>query len=225
MTGRITPLALIQLLQVLASSLSINFPSAYPLVLAVLFVVFVTGSTVAVRTAWCVCGSRLFALTATFVAGVIAVAPSPHELLYWLPGPACYVPPATVVIIFLGLLTRLEPLSPLQVTGLASAGLIVAICNEFTAVWLSSILVFSIVARQLTGMPREWTAHGVVTAAVLAGFAVTVAAPGNAARLDAIPGTSGARRSMASFMRFRVWVGSSQNHRCWLPSRSRSLLP
>ena len=83
LSGRVTSLAVLQLPQALASSLSINLLSAYPLVLAIVVAVFTVGSAVAIRTAWCVRGLRLFALTATFVASVIAVAPSPHELLYW----------------------------------------------------------------------------------------------------------------------------------------------
>jgi hypothetical protein len=187
LTGRITALVLIQLPQMLASGLSLSILSTYSLVLTIFAVLFVAGSSVAIGWAWRVRGARLFLLTSTFCATTIAVAPSPHELLFWLPGAVCYVPPAIVAILFLAAASRLEWITGSQAACLSLTGSIVAMCNEFTAPWLILILLFSVAARHAAGKPRQLTAHAVIAGFVLAGFLVILLAPGNAGRRSELP--------------------------------------
>ncbi|QQO18082.1 hypothetical protein JJB99_13750 [Bradyrhizobium diazoefficiens] len=191
-SGRILPLLLTQIPPAITSATGINLLSAYSLTLAVSAGVFLLGSAVATVRAWPRAGAlQLTLLTLAFASAVVGAAPSLRELLYWLAGLTCYVPPALLTILMLGECTRALDTEtgfswPLT-AGMALGGLLAALCNEFTGLWLLLILAASLLARHVFSQPRQIAHHGLIALAVAVGFVVVVSAGGNSARMEQLP--------------------------------------
>ncbi|MDA9549905.1 hypothetical protein ACM43_36685 [Bradyrhizobium sp. CCBAU 45321] len=147
---------------------------------------------VAVRLYRHVPADRLGYLSLSLVATVFASCEDPRELLYWLPGVACYAVPAALVAIVLAELyvsaAEGDELSPLKTSTLAAFSFVSALCNEFTPIWLIGIVLGSFLFRRLSGHPRpQSAAHLVLLAATLAGFAILLGAPANSVRMGQFP--------------------------------------
>lgn len=191
-SGRILALLLTQIPPAITSATGINLLSAYSLTLAVSAGVFLCGSAVATIRAWPRAGAlQLTFLTLAFASAVVGATPSLRELLYWLAGLTCYIPPALLTILILGECTQALDTEtrfswPLT-AGMALGGLLAALCNEFTGLWLLLILAASLLARHLFGQPRQLARHGLIALAVAVGFVVVVSAGGNSTRMEQLP--------------------------------------
>lgn len=187
-SGRLPALALIQAPEWISSAFSVPMLSTYRLVLAAIFAGFLVGSLVAFARFCRQAGiAVLLVLASTFAATCIAVSPSPHEMLYWLPGSACYIPPAIVAIFFLAELFALNEVKAGHAWAMSLLGFAAAMFNEFTGIWLLLILLGSIAARFLLNRPPQLTRHTIIALAIIAGFVIIVAAPGNSQRQAVMP--------------------------------------
>lgn len=192
LSGRVVALFLSQLPPAISAAANISLLSAYSLTLAASAGLFLLGSAVAIVRAWPRAGvPQLTFLTLAFASTVVSAAPSLRELLYWLAGLTCYVPPALLAILILGECTRAldtetEFSWPLTI-GMALGGLVAAMCNEFTSFWLLLILAASLLARHQLGQPRQIAHHGLIAVAVAIGFVVVVSASGNSTRMEQLP--------------------------------------
>lgn len=135
-----------------------------------------------------------FALMAAlvFLAAILGNIRSARDLLYWVSGHATYALPA---IVSAGLYVRLHVtaaarrrLSPLWLMGLCPLVLVVSGANEFTGPGLALIVAAGMVLRFRLGDRPQPGFHGALIAAACAGFALVLAAPGNAARLEVAAG-------------------------------------
>lgn len=192
LSGRVVALFLSQIPTAISEAANVSLLSAYSLTLIACAGLFVLGSAVATIRAWPRAGAwQLTFLTVVFASTVVGAAPSLRELLYWLAGLTCYVPAALLTILILGECVRaLDAESafswPLTI-GLALGGLVAAMCNEFTGLWLLLILAASLLARHLFGQLRQIAHHGLVAVAVVVGFVVVVSASGNGTRMEQMP--------------------------------------
>jgi len=191
-SGRVVALSLSQLPPAISAAANVSLLSAYSLTLAANAGLFMLGSAVAIVRAWPRAGAlQLTFLSLAFASTVVGAAPSLRELLYWLAGLTCYVPPALLTILILGECTRALDTEtkfsrPLTIS-MAVGGLVAAMCNEFTGLWLLLILAASLLARHLFGQPRQVAHHGLIAAAVILGFVVVVSASGNSTRMEQLP--------------------------------------
>lgn len=191
-SGRVVALFLSQLPPAISAAGNVSLLSAYSLTLAASACLFLLGSAAAIVRAWPRAGAlQLTFLTLAFASTVVSAAPSLRELLYWLAGLTCYVPPALLTILILGECTRAldtetEFSRPLTL-GMALGGLVAAMCNEFTSFWLLLILAASLLARHLFGQPRQIARHGLIAVAIVIGFVVVVSASGNSTRMEQLP--------------------------------------
>lgn len=192
LSGRVVALFLSQIPTAISEATNISLLSAYSLTLITCAGLFLFASAVATIRAWPRAGAlQATFLTLAFASTVVGAAPSLRELLYWLAGLTCYVPPALLTILILGecvraLDTDTEFSWPLAIA-IALGGLVAAMCNEFTGVWLLLILAASLLARHLFGQPRQIVHHGLIAVAIIAGFAVVVSASGNGTRMEQLP--------------------------------------
>jgi hypothetical protein len=194
-SGRIMPFLLIQLPAAIAKHVGVGILAAYSITLATCMVVFLAGGAFAIIRAWPgLPGQPVLFLGLAFAAAILGATPSIHDLLYWLPAIACYVPAGIISILILGecvrALDRESEFSWLGTVGMAVGGFIVTTCNEFTAVWLIGMLGSSLLARRCLGQKLQVRHHALIAAAILVGWAIVMFAPGNSARLAA---TGGAR--------------------------------
>lgn len=214
-SGRIVALVLTQLPPMIAAAANVGLLSVYSATLAVSAGLFLLGSAIATIRGWPRASAlQLTFLTLAFASTVLSAAPSVRELLYWLAGLTCYVPAAVITILILGECTRALDAEtgfswPLTVC-MALGGLVAALSNEFTGLWLLLILAGSLVARQLFGLPRQIMRHGLIALVIAIAFAIVVSANGNSARMEQLPGAghilpslfNGFRDSLIGLVRF-----------------------
>jgi hypothetical protein len=193
LSGRIVPLLLLQFPAAIAADIGTGILPAYSVTLAACMVVFLAGTVFAIVRVWpdFPVWSLIF-LGLTFAASILGATPSVHDLLYWLPAVACYIPAAIISILLLGECVRAldheSEFSRLATLNMAVGGFIAAMCNEFTAVWLIGVLGSSLLARHHFGQKLQTGRHALIAAAILIGWAIVVSAPGNNARLAAAGG-------------------------------------
>ncbi|WP_456671967.1 DUF6056 family protein [Bradyrhizobium sp. LM2.9] len=190
--GRITPLLLMQLPAVLRTSTGIDLFICYVLTMVGFMVAFVAAMIfLARRIQSDTTLLQQIALGLAFAAVLASEAPSLHQMFYWLPGVACYtVPAAIVVLVFAELINAAENglnLSRASTALMALGGLVAAMCNEFTAVWLIGIVSCSLLARWVFDQRLQVDAHLWVVLATVAGLAVVLSAPGNSVRMSQFP--------------------------------------
>jgi hypothetical protein len=199
LTGRIVPMALIELPSALSNATGIAFSTAYSGLLAVFAALFFLASAIiAIRSniwgRWIPRALVAIMLPASFVAA----APSPHDMLYWMPGVACYVPAGVISILLLAesvrAIRRDENLSHSKVAALCAVVFIGALCNEVTGPWLVAIAVNSLAVRYMIGQRLLFKRHIPILASATAGFVIVASAPGNATRIA----SSGGLRSIGS---------------------------
>jgi hypothetical protein len=190
--GRITPLLLMQLPAVLRTSTGIDLFICYVLTMVGFMVAFVVAMIfLARRIQSDTTLLQQIALGLAFAAVLASEAPSLHQMFYWLPGVACYtVPAAIVVLVFAELINAAENglnLSRASTALMALGGLVAAMCNEFTAVWLIAIVSCSLLARWVFDQRLQVDAHLWIGLATVAGLAVVLSAPGNSVRMSQFP--------------------------------------
>ncbi len=209
MSARIVPFLLIQLPGAMSAAAGISILSAYSMTLVACMVVFMAGTAFAVVRAWPDrSGPSVLFLSLAFPAAVLGATPSVHDLLYWLPAVACYIPPALVSILILGecvrALDRATGFSRLATLNMAIAGFIAAICNEFTGIWLVGMLAGSLLARRTFGQKLQIKHHLLIAALVLIGWTFVVMAPGNSVRMATNSGTGLIGHSLYASLRFSL---------------------
>lgn len=192
LSGRVVALFLSQFPPAISTATNVSLLSAYSLTLTASAGLFLLGSALAILRAWPRAGApQLTFLALAFASTVVSAAPSLRELLYWLAGLTCYVPPALVTILILGECIRAldteAEFSWLLTIGMALGGLVAAMCNEFTSFWLLLILAASLVGRRLFGKPSQIGQHSLIAAAIAIGFVVVVSASGNSTRMEQMP--------------------------------------
>ncbi|XUJ34938.1 hypothetical protein ACQ5SK_03310 [Bradyrhizobium japonicum] len=103
LSGRIVVLILGQIPPAISAATNVSLLSAYSLALAAAAGLFLFGLAVATVRAWPRAGAlQLAFLTFAFASTVVSATPNLRELLYWLTGLICYVPPALLTILILG---------------------------------------------------------------------------------------------------------------------------
>ncbi|MBR0856645.1 DUF6056 family protein [Bradyrhizobium liaoningense] len=209
-SGRILPLALIQLPSAISTKADIDLLHAYSMTLATIAVIFVAGMFVV--------ASRLFPrvsdlpsafLGSAFIASILGASPSVRDLLLWLPAVACYVPPALGCVIILSqcvhAVRERVGFSRLATSFMAVIAFIAAISNEFTGIWLGLIVAYSFLLRYTRGQSLQTGNHLLIAAAVFAGWAIVVLAPGNSLRMATqATGAGDVGRALYEALRFSL---------------------
>ncbi|WLA53187.1 DUF6056 family protein [Bradyrhizobium diazoefficiens] len=190
--GRITPLLLMQLPAVVSTSTGIDLFICYVLIIVAFMVAFVVAMIFLTRRIQPdTTLLQRIALGLAFAAVLVSEAPSLHQMFYWLPGVACYtVPAAIVVLVFAELINATENgahLSRASTALMAFGGLVAAMCNEFTAVWLIGVVSCSLLARWVFGQRLQVDAHLWIGLATVTGLAFVLSAPGNSVRMSQFP--------------------------------------
>ena len=158
-------------------------------------------------------GLPLLFLCLAFAAAILGASPSVRDLLYWLPRVACYIPPALVSILILGECVRAldegSEFSGPATFNMALGGLVVAMCNELTGVWLIGILASSMLARRVFGQKMQIGPHALIAVAVLIGWSIIVLAGGNSYHMAQFSGAGRLGRSLLEAFRYSM-VGLGQ---------------
>lgn len=207
--GRVIPYALIELPAAIAYATGASLLTAYSATMALGAVFFLGGCMLAVMRVWPgLVGLPSIFLGLAFAAATLGASTSVRDLLYWLPGVACYIPPAIICILILAECVRaLDQRAGFSVAltlCMAVAGLVAAVCNEFTAIWLVAILASSVFARRMLDRRLQIGAHVLIAIAVLAGWAVVLMAGGNGARMSQLDGGGHVGHSLIEALRFSM---------------------
>lgn len=194
LSGRIVPLLIIQIPAEIAKAAGSSILPAYAATLIAFAILFVVGSAFAMVRMWPnIRGLPLLVLMLGFPATIAGATPSAHDLLYWLPGLACYVPPGLVAILILGecvyAIDRERQFSIQATAWTVVGGFLAATCNEFTAIWLVAILAASLLARYVFDQKLQVGHHLLIAVAVTVGWLIVAAAPGNGQRMAAVGGS------------------------------------
>ncbi|WP_454625912.1 DUF6056 family protein [Bradyrhizobium cenepequi] len=190
--GRVVPLSLIQLPAAASSSTGIDIFMCYVATMAALELAALASLGFLMSRAWPSASlPQLVCLTAGFGAAIVSAAPSVRDLLYWLPGVACYTVPSMIVIIVLGELVRAlengSRISTPATWAMAAMGFVAAMCNEFTPIWLLIMIVGSLSVRWIWEQPLQLKEHAIIAGAIIAGLAIVLVAPGNNVRMGQLP--------------------------------------
>lgn len=191
LSGRIVALLIIQVPAAIAKTAGSSILSAYAATLMAFAALFVAGSAFAMVRMWPnVRGLPLLVLMLGFPAAIAGATASAHDLLYWLPGLACYVLPGLITILILGecvyAIDRERQLSIQATAWAAAGGFLAATCNEFTAVWLVAIVAASLLARHVFDQKLQMGRHVVIAAAAAVGWLIVAVAPGNGQRIATV---------------------------------------
>jgi len=186
--GRILPMVIMTLPAMLSRAVPLDMFIVYPLMMAGFLLAFIAVCTWVCGRLWpTIRGALLLFLGATFAATIAVNAVSFREMFLWLPGVACYLVPAALLLIVLAELTASAfadvRLSTRQTAVLGALCFLAATCNEFTPIWIVAVIGISFAARGFA----EFRSHAVLGACTVAGFLVLLAAPGNLVRLSLYP--------------------------------------
>ncbi|MDN5006375.1 hypothetical protein ACFQZO_36755 [Bradyrhizobium sp. GCM10027634] len=209
LSGRIVPLLIIQIPAAVAKAAGSSILPAYVATLIAFALLFVAGSAFAMVRMWpTVRGPALLALMLGFPAAIAGATPSAHDLLYWLPGLACYVPPGLVTILILGecvyAIDREREFSNKATAWAVVGAFLSATCNEFTAIWLVAILAASLLGRYAFSQKLQVGRHFMIAAAAVIGWLIVAAAPGNGQRMAAADGGWDLSFSIREGLRFAL---------------------
>jgi hypothetical protein len=186
--GRVVPLSLMQIPAKLGRVIGVDYFSFYELFLLLLAVCFVLAMLFVMRRLWPhKSRSEQLFFGFLFAAILVSTAPSPREMLYWLPGVTCYtIPEALVILIVAELSIALfdqRRLDAATIYWLAAACAIASLCNEFTPVWVLGWILGSFLLRWLTQRANlQALEHAILASVTVATGAVVLFAPGNAVR-------------------------------------------
>jgi hypothetical protein len=186
--GRILPMVILTLPAILSRAIPLDMFIVYPLMMVGFLLAFIAVSASVCNRLWpTIPGALLLFLSVTFAATVGVNAVSFREMFLWLPGIACYLVPAAMVLIVLieltvGALAGAQ-LSTRQIAVLGALCFLAATCNEFTPVWIMAVIGISFATRGFA----EFRSHAILGVCTLAGFLVLLAAPGNLVRMSLYP--------------------------------------
>lgn len=190
--GRIVPIALMQAPAAMSGSTGIDYFICYVATLAILEILFVAAMVFLSFRLWphSSIPKKIF-FGIALAAAILSGAASLGQMLYWLPGVACYVVPGTIVVLVLAEFvqtaengTRMTPASTCM---LAVGCFVASLCNEFTPPWLIGLVIGSWLVRRHLRSDLQTREHLIVGCAALLGFAILLLAPGNAIRWAQFP--------------------------------------
>lgn len=200
--GRIVPLSLMQIPAQLGRVVGVDYFSFYELFLLLLAACFVLAMLLVARRLWLQksWSEQLF-FGFLLTAILVSTAPSLREMLYWLPGVACYTIPEALVISIIAVLSAAffdqRRLDVATMYWLAAACAIASLCNEFTPVWVLGWILGSFLLRLLTQRDNLQALEHVILASVtVAAGAVVLLAPGNAVRRAQFPAGGALEQSL-----------------------------
>lgn len=187
--GRVVPYILIEVPAAIAQATGVSLLFAYAVTMTIGAIGFIVGCMIAVRRAWPrLRGLPSIFLGIAFTAAIIGASPSVSDLLYWLPGVACYIPPAIICILILGECVRAldneADFSAAATIWMAVGAFIAGLCNEFTTPWIVAILMGSAFARRMLERRIQIGCHLLIAVAALAGWTVVLKAAGNGFRMS-----------------------------------------
>jgi hypothetical protein len=208
--GRIVPLVLIQMPAAISGVTGIDYFMSYVTTLLGFEICFGAAIVLAAFRLW----PRASLLQNLFIGAALAAValsslPSLREMLYWLPGVACYTLPGVIVLLVLVEFVRAAEsgrrISP-AVTGMLALGcFIAALCNEFTPAWLICLVLGSLIVRAiLRHDDLQIREHAIVGAATLVGFVILLLAPGNTVRMGMFPMAGQVSRSVGEAFHYLV---------------------
>jgi len=214
-SGRILPLFLMQVPAGMSDASGIDFFMCYVATLVALEAAFVACFLFLAYRLWPRASMpQLICFGAAFAATLVGTAPIVREMLYWLPGVACYMVPGTVFLLIFAELVRsveeTDNITRLATTMLAVGCLIASLSNEFTAIWLIGLISGSLAVRRILGVSVQVREHAIMAGVTLVGAILVWLAPGNSARMGQLPGagnighsiTDGLVYSLSNLARF-----------------------
>lgn len=186
--GRVVPLALMQIPAKFGRVVGVDYFSFYELFLLLLAAGFILVMVLVARQLWPQKSwpeQAFFGLL--FAAVLVSIAPSPREMLYWLPGVTCYTIPEALVMLIMAVLSAAlfdkQRIDAATTFWLAAACAIASLCNEFTPIWVLGWVLGSFLLRLLTQRSnRQAFEHAILALVTVAAGAVVLLAPGNAVR-------------------------------------------
>jgi Family of unknown function (DUF6056) len=190
--GLIVPLFLIQVPAAISGATGIDYFVSYAATLAALEISFAAAIVLAAFWLWPQASfpQNVF-VGAALAATMLSDVPSLREMLYWLPGVACYTLPGVIVVLVLTDFVRADETGArfrLVATCMLAIGCFLAsLCNEFTPAWLIGIVLCSLTVRAIFRDELQLGEHAIIVAATLGGFSILLLAPGNAVRIGMFP--------------------------------------
>lgn len=186
--GRILPMVIMTLPAMISRAIPLDMFIVYPAMMVGILLAFIAVCVWVCNRLWpAIPGAPLLFLSLTFAATIGVNAVSFREMFLWLPGIACYLVPAAMVVV---VLTELavsamagDRLSTRRTAILGALCFLAATCNEFTPVWIMAVIGISFAARGFT----EFRRHAILGVCAMAGFLVLLAAPGNLVRMSLYP--------------------------------------
>lgn len=191
--GRIVPLLLIQLPAALGRATGLDYFITYVAVLIGIQICFVAATLLFARRLWPRASlPQIIFIGTAMTAVVLSNVPNLRELLYWLPGTACYAVPAAILLpVFATFFRSAESrtrMTPAEVSMLSVGCFVAALCNEFTPAWLLGLVLGSVAFRVAFWRDKvQLGAHAIIGASTLAGLAILLLAPGNSVRMGMFP--------------------------------------
>jgi len=158
--GRILPMVIMTLPAMLSRAIPLDMFIVYPLMMAAVLLAFIAVCMWVCNRLWpAIPGLLLLFLSLTFAATIAVNAVSFREMFLWLPGVACYLVPAALVLVVLTDLTASAlagaPLSTRQTAVLGILCFLAATCNEFTPMWIMAVFGILFAARGFTEFRRH----------------------------------------------------------------------
>jgi hypothetical protein len=186
--GRVVPLSLMQVPAKLGRVIDVDYFAFYALFLFLLAVCFALAMLFVARRLWSQKSwpEQMF-LGLLFAAVLVSIAPSLHEMLYWLPGVSCYTLPEALLILIVAELSlafvRKRKIGAAAIYWLAPACFFASLCNEFTPLWvlgwILGSLALSLIAQRDDVQAVE---HAILALVTIAAASIVLLAPGNAVR-------------------------------------------
>jgi hypothetical protein len=190
--GRIVPVVLMQVPAAISGATGIDYFLCYVATLAGLEICFAAAIVFLAFRLWpraSIVQKACFG--AAFAAAILGVVPSLREVLYWLPGVACYTLPGIIVMLVLGEFVQTAEngtrFTPAGTTMLAIGCFVASLCNEFTPPWLIGLVLCSLSVRWVFQNDLQIKEHATIGGAALIGFLILLLAPGNAVRIGQFP--------------------------------------
>jgi hypothetical protein len=208
--GRIVPLILIQLPAALGRVMGLDYFITYVAVLIGIQLCLIAATLLFARRLWSQASFPQIIFVGTAMSAVaLSNVPELRELLYWLPGTACYAVPAAIVLpvfaVFICSAESRSRITPIEAGMLSVGCFVAALCNEFTPVWMLGLILGSVIYRAAFWRDEvQWGVHAVIGASTLAGLAILLLAPGNSVRMGMFPTSGDLGRSVGEAFNYFV---------------------
>ena len=190
--GRIVPLVLMQVPATISGVTGIDYFITYVATLASFEIGFAAAMVFVAFRLWPQ-GSipQNVCFAAALAATILSGAPSLREMLYWLPGVACYILPGVIVVLVLVEFVQAAEngtrITPVGTVMLAVGCFVASLCNEFTPPWLIGLVLCSLTVRWIFRHDLQIKEHAIIGGAALIGFVIVLLAPGNGVRMGQLP--------------------------------------